>query len=31
MAETKRRKGQKGATPKTICPKCEKGYLKTAW
>ncbi len=26
----KRRQGQGGATPKEICPKCEKEYLKTA-
>ena len=26
----KRRQGQGGATPKEICPKCEKKYLKTA-
>ena len=26
----KRRQGQAGATPKTVCPKCEKEYLKTA-
>jgi hypothetical protein len=31
MVEIKRRQGQKGATPKTVCPKCEKEYLKTAW
>ena len=31
MAEKKRRQGQGGATPKTVCPKCEKEYLKTAW
>lgn len=31
MTEKKRRQGQKGATPKTVCPKCEKEYLKTAW
>ena len=31
MTETKpRRQGQKGATPKDICPKCGKEYLKTA-
>jgi hypothetical protein len=27
----KRRQGQAGATPKNVCPKCEKEYLKTAW
>jgi hypothetical protein len=27
----KRRQGQGGATPKTICSKCDKEYLKTAW
>ncbi len=31
MTETKRRRGQNGAKPKTICPKCEKEYLKTAF
>ena len=32
MAEIKRRQGQPGTkTPKTVCPKCEKEYLKTAW
>jgi hypothetical protein len=30
MAEAKRRQGQRGATPKDICPKCRKEYLKTA-
>ena len=30
MTEIKRRQGQGGATPKTICPKCEKEYLKSA-
>jgi hypothetical protein len=31
MVEKKaRRQGQYGATPKTICPKCEKEYLKSA-
>jgi len=30
MNETKRRQGQRGSNPKTICPKCEKEYLKTA-
>ena len=29
--EKKRRQGQGGATPKTVCPKCEKEYLKTIW
>jgi hypothetical protein len=31
MTEKKRRQGQGGAIPKTVCPKCEKEYLKTAW
>jgi hypothetical protein len=31
MTETKRRQGQGGATPKEICPKCEKEYLKTSY
>jgi hypothetical protein len=31
MAEKKRRQGPRGATPKNICPKCEKEYLKTAF
>ncbi|OEU41499.1 hypothetical protein BGV40_14595 [Methanosarcina sp. Ant1] len=31
MTVKKRRQGQGGATPKTICPKCDKEYLKTAW
>jgi hypothetical protein len=31
MTETKRRQGQCGATPKTVCPKCETEYLKTAY
>ena len=31
MAEKKRRQGQDGATPRTVCPKCEKEYLKTAF
>ena len=31
MTETKRRQGQNGATPKTVCPECEKEYLKTAF
>lgn len=31
MTVKKRRPGQGRATPKTICPKCEKEYLKTAW
>lgn len=31
MVEQKRRQGQRGAVPKTVCPKCEKKYLKTAW
>jgi hypothetical protein len=30
MTQIKRRQGQKGATPKDICPKCGKEYLKTA-
>ena len=30
MVDKKRRQGQKGATPKEICPKCGKEYLKTA-
>ena len=30
MTEIKRRQGQGGATPKTVCPKCEKKYLKSA-
>ncbi len=30
MTEIKRRQGQRGSTPKDICPKCEKEYLKTA-
>lgn len=30
MEEMKRRQGQRGATPKDICPKCKKEYLKTA-
>jgi C4-type Zn-finger protein len=28
MTEIKRRQGQNGETPKTVCPKCEKEYLK---
>jgi hypothetical protein len=28
--EKKRRQGQCGATPKKVCPKCEKEYLKSA-
>jgi hypothetical protein len=28
MAEIKRMQGQNGETPKTLCPKCEKEYLK---
>lgn len=31
MTKKKRRQGQKEATPKTVCLKCEKEYLKTAW
>ncbi len=31
MVETKRRQGQRGAKPKTVCPKCDKEYLKTAF
>jgi hypothetical protein len=27
----RRQQGRKGAKPKTICPKCEQDYLKTAW
>jgi ribosomal protein L37AE/L43A len=30
MTETKRRQGQRGATPKPICPKCGE-YLKRAY
>jgi hypothetical protein len=30
MVEKKRRQGQYGANPKTICPKCDKEYLKSA-
>ena len=29
--EKKTRQGQRGAIPKTVCPKCEKEYLKTAF
>jgi hypothetical protein len=29
--EIKRRQGQNGSIPKTVCPKCEKEYLKTIW
>ena len=28
---TKRRQGQRGATPKTVCPKCGEEYLKTSF
>lgn len=31
MVEKKRRQGQNGGTPKTVCPKCEQDYLKMAW
>jgi hypothetical protein len=27
----RRQQGREGAKPKTICPKCEREYLKTAW
>ena len=27
----RRQQGRQGATPKKVCPKCEKEYLKTAW
>lgn len=31
MAEKKRRQGQRGSTLKTVCPKCNDEYLKTAF
>jgi hypothetical protein len=27
----RQQQGREGSTPKSICPKCEKEYLKTAW
>jgi hypothetical protein len=31
MAEKKRRQGQRGSTPKRVCPKCNDECLKTAF